>query len=194
MQREAISGMAHLHSLRGILQLAFRLGRKRRGFTLVELLIVVAVIAVLVAMLIPNFVRARAQSQVAASKSNLKNLGTALEQYHVDTGAYPIGFGPAGEKIRPGVAYACHKGTAHGKHSNCGSSSAILAVLVPTYIRAIPMDPCTDGQYLYQSANGSTYSLEIDYPADILCDSIIGTTGDLIDLTYTPDGGLREGP
>lgn len=186
--------MPHLHSLKDILRLAFRLGRRRRGFTLVELLIVVAVIAILVAILIPNFVRARAQSQVAASKSNLKNLGTALEQYHVDTGAYPVGFGPAGEKIRPDIAYACHKGTAHGKHSNCGNSLATLAVLVPRYIRTIPMDPCTNGQYLYQSTNGSTYSLEIDYPADILCDSIIGTIGDLIDLTYTPDGGLTEGP
>lgn len=179
---------------RGIMRSAFRFGRNRQGFTLVELLIVVGVIAILVSILIPNFLRARAQSQVAASKSNLRNLGTALEQYHINTGAYPTGFGPAGERIRPGIAYACHKGTPHGKHSDCGGASAILAVLVPTYIRAIPTDPCTGGQYLYQSANGSTYSLEIDYPADVLCDSIVGTTGDIIDLTYTPDGGLKEGP
>jgi len=63
--------------------------RNERGFTLIELLIVVAIIAILAAILIPNFLRARAQSQFAASKGNLKNLATALESYFVDRGSYP---------------------------------------------------------------------------------------------------------
>lgn len=63
--------------------------RNERGFTLIELLIVVAIIAILAAILIPNFLRARAQSQYAASKGNLKNLATALESYFVDRGSYP---------------------------------------------------------------------------------------------------------
>src|SRR5213593_2748447 len=63
--------------------------RNERGFTLIELLIVVAIIAILAAILIPNFLRARAQSQVAASKGNLKNVATALESYFVDSSQYP---------------------------------------------------------------------------------------------------------
>src|SRR5438132_13838172 len=63
--------------------------RNERGFTLIELLIVVAIIAILAAILIPNFLRARAQSQFAASKGNLKNLATALESYFVDKASYP---------------------------------------------------------------------------------------------------------
>ncbi len=66
--------------------------RNERGFTLIELLIVVAIIAILAAILIPNFLRARAQSQFAASKGNLKNLATALESYFVDKASYPAGF------------------------------------------------------------------------------------------------------
>ncbi len=72
-----------------MLQFFTRRLHNERGFTLIELLIVVAIIAILAAILIPNFLRARAQAQFAASKGNLKNLATALESYFVDRGSYP---------------------------------------------------------------------------------------------------------
>ena len=58
----------------------------RKGFTLIELMIVIAIIAILAAILVPNFIRARAQGQVTGCKSNLKNIGTALEMYSTDAG------------------------------------------------------------------------------------------------------------
>jgi type II secretion system protein G len=73
-----------------MLQTCQRRQRGERGFTLIELLIVVAIIAILAAILIPNFLRARAQSQVAATKGNLKNVATALESYFVDFAQYPL--------------------------------------------------------------------------------------------------------
>ena len=72
-----------------MLQFFARRLRGERGFTLIELLIVVAIIAILAAILIPNFLRARAQAQISASKGNMKNLATALESYFVDRGSYP---------------------------------------------------------------------------------------------------------
>ncbi len=60
-----------------------------RGFTLIELLIVVVIIAILAAILVPNFLRVRAQAQIAGTDANEKNLGVALESYFVDTGVYP---------------------------------------------------------------------------------------------------------
>ena len=47
-------------------------------------MIVIAIIAILAAILVPNFIRARAQGQVTACKSNLKNIGTACEMYSTD--------------------------------------------------------------------------------------------------------------
>jgi len=64
--------------------------RKRAGFTLIELMIVIAIIAILAAILVPNFLKARAQGQLTACKSNCKNIATALEMYASDNGGrYP---------------------------------------------------------------------------------------------------------
>jgi len=60
-----------------------------RGFTLIELMIVVAIIAILAGILIPNFINARAQAQTAACESNLRQIATSLELYYADNQQYP---------------------------------------------------------------------------------------------------------
>ena len=57
--------------------------RKKReeGFTLIELVIVIAIIGILMAIAIPNYMTAREASAVSATKANLRNLATALELY-----------------------------------------------------------------------------------------------------------------
>lgn len=72
--------------------------KKRKGFTLIELMIVIAIIAILAAVLVPNFMRAREASRLTACKSNLKNISTAVETYSNDfDGVYPTAAaGPIG--------------------------------------------------------------------------------------------------
>jgi general secretion pathway protein G len=77
--------------------------RAQRGFTLIEMMIVVAIIAILVSILVPNFVRARAQAQTSACESNLKEIATAIELYQTDNDRYPDGgsVDPSNDELSP---------------------------------------------------------------------------------------------
>lgn len=59
------------------------------AFTLIELLIVVAIIGILAAIAVPNFQNARVRATVAKVQGDIKALGTAVEMYSVDHGKYP---------------------------------------------------------------------------------------------------------
>ena len=63
---------------------------RRRAFTLVELLVVVAIIAVLASLLLPALTRAKSQANSAKCLSNLRQLGLTLSVYTSDHGAYPL--------------------------------------------------------------------------------------------------------
>lgn len=62
--------------------------RNRRGFTLVELLVVILIIGALAVIALPKFVRTRERSYVAALKSDLRNLATAEEDYFSTANTY----------------------------------------------------------------------------------------------------------
>ena len=95
--------------------------RRAHGFTLIELMIVIAIIAVLVAILVPNFLKARAQSQLSACESSLKTLSNSLELYAQENDGHYI----------PG---------------DISSASGYGPYLTPKYIGSVPTCPASGTQ------------------------------------------------
>ena len=62
-----------------------KLTTKRAGFTLVEIMIVVAIIALLAAIAVPGFLRARKRSQASKILNDLRMIDAACDQYAIET-------------------------------------------------------------------------------------------------------------
>lgn len=61
----------------------------KRGFTLIELLIVVAIIGILAAIAVPNFLNAQTRAKIARVMGDHKSIGSALELYALDHNGFP---------------------------------------------------------------------------------------------------------
>jgi general secretion pathway protein G len=66
-----------------------RLGRFHRGFTLIEILVVIVVIAILATLVAPNVFQHVGAAKDATAKSQIEMLGAALDAYRLDNGRYP---------------------------------------------------------------------------------------------------------
>jgi prepilin-type N-terminal cleavage/methylation domain-containing protein len=105
----------------------------QRGFTLVELLIVVAIIGILATIVIVNVVAVKIRARDAQRKSDLAQLQSAFEFYRADLGTYPPALPACGSALT-------------------GGSSV--------YLSSVPCDPLNTGQYKFSyTSTGATYTL-----------------------------------
>ncbi len=98
----------------------------KKAFTLIELLIVVAIIGILAAIAVPNFLNAQVRAQISRAHSDLKTLSTSIEMYNLDNGSYPGG----------------ELNWASGGYFWTVHSSRFVPLTTPVaYLSSIPLDP-----------------------------------------------------
>jgi len=122
----------------------------KRAFTLIELLIVVAIIAILAAIAVPNFLEAQTRSKVSRCAADMRTIRTALESYRVDTNKYPETDWGQPNLLLPGVGmYRLTTPIAHltsvprspfqeEKIGTSGPSRFAITQRLYLYVRAIP--------------------------------------------------------
>ncbi|MDB4940358.1 MAG: gspG [Candidatus Doudnabacteria bacterium] len=120
-----------------------------KGFTLIELIVVIAIISLLASIVLINLNVGRQKSRAAKRYSDLKQVQSALELYYTDFGSYPQS--------------ASSGGLWNSQCPAWGSVAAnsVIPGLVPKYLAAMPADPSqniptNNNCYLYRS-DGTGY-------------------------------------
>lgn len=131
---------------------------KKSGFTLIELIIVMAILAVLASIGVSAFTTTQKKSRDSGRKANLKAIATALEYYYNDKGKYPPDDGSGGMK-------GC------GSDANpfvCPSNTAFQDANDTIYMQIYPTDPVPKQRYYYHSPATNQYEIyaHIENPED----------------------------
>lgn len=108
--------------------------KNRSGFTLVELLIVIVVIAILAAITIVAYNGVQSKARDTSRKTSVANISKALEMYYIQNGRYPSSTCSSG----------CSSTTSWSATNDASWQQVLGAALVPQYISALPGDPAPD--------------------------------------------------
>lgn len=112
---------------------------RKGGFTLVELLIVIIVIAVLAAVSVPKFANRGQVAKESVVRADLKNLRQAIERFHADTGLWPAELAHLDDLTAP----------ASGLNNGGNRKPIVNGTFHGPYLERTPTSPITAGSYTY---------------------------------------------
>lgn len=120
----------------------------KKGFTLIELMIVVAIIGILAAIAIPNFMRFQAKSKQAEAKTNLGSIGTTAEAYRAEKDTYnatwnDLGWQPQGT-TKYGYGYNTAEYTGTNANISFDPESQATAAAATTFLATAEGNVDTD--------------------------------------------------
>jgi general secretion pathway protein G len=71
------------------MNLPFHVMNNRRGFTLIELMVVIVILGILAGLIVPRIMGRPEQAKILKARMQIESIGTALKLYKLDNGAYP---------------------------------------------------------------------------------------------------------
>jgi prepilin-type N-terminal cleavage/methylation domain-containing protein len=66
-----------------------KLRKNKKGFTLIEVLLIVVILGIIAAIAVPRLMSSRTEAQMLSCRSNVANINTAIEKYYFDHNTYP---------------------------------------------------------------------------------------------------------
>ncbi|MBI1390560.1 MAG: prepilin-type N-terminal cleavage/methylation domain-containing protein [bacterium] len=131
----------------------------KNGFTLIELLIVVAIIGILAAIAVPNFLNAQIRAKTARCYADMRSLATAIEELRLDRGVLPVDWWDDDDDWGHKRLSDVFNYVGAGPDMEARGKDAVLAPLTSpiAYIGSIPQDPFQTGP-----DNGNPYYYYVD--------------------------------